>query len=38
MTVHDLAAMPHYHPTLAELWTDPAEELAAQTGGLLAGR
>lgn len=28
MTVHDLAAMPHYHPTLAEIWTYPAEELA----------
>jgi pyruvate/2-oxoglutarate dehydrogenase complex dihydrolipoamide dehydrogenase (E3) component len=27
MTVHDLAAMPHYHPTLAEIWTYPAEEL-----------
>ena len=22
------AAMPHYHPTLAEIWTYPAEELA----------
>jgi hypothetical protein len=22
--------MPHYHPTLAEIWTYPAEELAAQ--------
>jgi pyruvate/2-oxoglutarate dehydrogenase complex dihydrolipoamide dehydrogenase (E3) component len=30
MTVHDLAAMPHYHPTLAEIWTYPAEELADQ--------
>jgi pyruvate/2-oxoglutarate dehydrogenase complex dihydrolipoamide dehydrogenase (E3) component len=30
MTVHALAAMPHYHPTLAEIWTYPAEELAAQ--------
>lgn len=29
MTVHELAAMPHYHPTLAEIWTYPAEELAA---------
>ena len=28
MTVHELAAMPHYHPTLAEIWTYPAEELA----------
>jgi len=30
MTVHELAAMPHYHPTLAEIWTYPAEELAAK--------
>ncbi len=30
MTVHELAACPHYHPTLAEIWTYPAEELAAQ--------
>ena len=29
MTVHALATMPHYHPTLAEIWTYPAEELAA---------
>jgi pyruvate/2-oxoglutarate dehydrogenase complex dihydrolipoamide dehydrogenase (E3) component len=28
LTVHALAAMPHYHPTLAEIWTYPAEELA----------
>ena len=28
MTVHELALMPHYHPTLAEIWTYPAEELA----------
>ena len=28
MTVHELAAMPHYHPTLAEIWTYPAGELA----------
>lgn len=28
MTVHELASMPHYHPTLAEIWTYPAEELA----------
>ena len=27
MTVYELAAMPHYHPTLAEIWTYPAEEL-----------
>jgi pyruvate/2-oxoglutarate dehydrogenase complex dihydrolipoamide dehydrogenase (E3) component len=30
MTVQELAAMPHYHPTLAEIWTYPAEELAAR--------
>jgi pyruvate/2-oxoglutarate dehydrogenase complex dihydrolipoamide dehydrogenase (E3) component len=28
MTVRELAAMPHYHPTLAEIWTYPAEALA----------
>ncbi len=28
MTVHELTAMPHYHPTLAEIWSYPAEELA----------
>jgi len=28
MTVQELAEMPHYHPTLAEIWTYPAEELA----------
>ncbi len=27
MTVKELAVMPHYHPTLAEIWTYPAEEL-----------
>ena len=30
MTVRELAALPHYHPTLAEIWTYPAEELADQ--------
>ena len=29
-TVHDVARMPHYHPTLAEILTYPAEELAEQ--------
>ncbi len=33
MTVGELAAMPHYHPTLAEIWTYPAEELAAAVSG-----
>ena len=28
MTVHELAGMPHYHPTLAEIWSYPAESLA----------
>jgi len=28
MTVQELSTMPHYHPTLAEIWTYPAEELA----------
>jgi pyruvate/2-oxoglutarate dehydrogenase complex dihydrolipoamide dehydrogenase (E3) component len=30
MTVREFAATPHYHPTLAEIWTYPAEELADQ--------
>jgi pyruvate/2-oxoglutarate dehydrogenase complex dihydrolipoamide dehydrogenase (E3) component len=30
MSVHELAVMPHYHPTLAEIWTYPAEELAGK--------
>jgi pyruvate/2-oxoglutarate dehydrogenase complex dihydrolipoamide dehydrogenase (E3) component len=30
MTVHELAALPHYHPTLAEIWTYPAEALAGR--------
>lgn len=30
MTVQELAALPHYHPTLAEIWTYPAEELAGR--------
>jgi pyruvate/2-oxoglutarate dehydrogenase complex dihydrolipoamide dehydrogenase (E3) component len=33
MTVQELAVMPHYHPTLAEIWTYPAEELAGKVGG-----
>ena len=27
-TAATLAAIPHYHPTLSEIWTYPAEELA----------
>jgi pyruvate/2-oxoglutarate dehydrogenase complex dihydrolipoamide dehydrogenase (E3) component len=30
LTVGQLAAMPHYHPTLAEIWTYPASELAGR--------
>jgi pyruvate/2-oxoglutarate dehydrogenase complex dihydrolipoamide dehydrogenase (E3) component len=30
MTVHELASVPHYHPTLAEIWVYPAEELAGR--------
>lgn len=30
MTVQELAAMPHYHPTMAEIWTYPASELAGR--------
>jgi pyruvate/2-oxoglutarate dehydrogenase complex dihydrolipoamide dehydrogenase (E3) component len=30
MTVHEFATIPHYHPTLAEIWTYPAEELAGK--------
>lgn len=30
ITAAELAATPHYHPTLAEIWTYPAEELAGQ--------
>ena len=33
MTVAELACMPHYHPTLAEIWTYPAEELAEKIQG-----
>ncbi len=28
-TAGDLARVPHYHPTLSEIWTYPAEELAS---------
>jgi pyruvate/2-oxoglutarate dehydrogenase complex dihydrolipoamide dehydrogenase (E3) component len=35
MTVHEFTAMPHYHPTLAEIWSYPAEELAEE---ITAGR
>lgn len=32
MTVQELASMPHYHPTLAEIWTYPAESLVQKLG------
>jgi pyruvate/2-oxoglutarate dehydrogenase complex dihydrolipoamide dehydrogenase (E3) component len=32
MTVAELAALPHYHPTLAEIWAYPAGELAEKVG------
>jgi pyruvate/2-oxoglutarate dehydrogenase complex dihydrolipoamide dehydrogenase (E3) component len=31
-TAQDLVAMPHYHPTLSEVWTFPAQQLAAGDG------
>jgi pyruvate/2-oxoglutarate dehydrogenase complex dihydrolipoamide dehydrogenase (E3) component len=34
MTARELAAMPHYHPTLAEIWTYPAGELAERIQSL----
>lgn len=37
MTVHQLASIPHYHPTLAEIWTYPAEELAGRISGQRVG-
>ncbi len=33
MTARELLDTPHYHPTLAEIWTYPAEELSNQTTG-----
>jgi pyruvate/2-oxoglutarate dehydrogenase complex dihydrolipoamide dehydrogenase (E3) component len=33
MTVHELAVLPHYHPTLAEIWTYPAAALADRISG-----
>jgi len=31
-TVAQLAVIPHYHPTLGEIWTYPAEEIAEKVG------
>ena len=33
-TAKDLAEMPHYHPTLSEIWTYPAEEIS----GIIQGK
>jgi len=32
-TAGQLALVPHYHPTLSEIWTYPAEELAEKVTG-----
>jgi len=34
LTVAEFASIPHYHPTLAEIWTYPAEELAERIPGI----
>lgn len=31
-TVQQFMSIPHYHPTLSEIWTYPAEEIAEQIG------
>jgi pyruvate/2-oxoglutarate dehydrogenase complex dihydrolipoamide dehydrogenase (E3) component len=31
-TAAQLAAVPHYHPTLSEIWTYPAEQIAEAVG------
>jgi pyruvate/2-oxoglutarate dehydrogenase complex dihydrolipoamide dehydrogenase (E3) component len=31
-TAATLASIPHYHPTLSEIWTYPAAELAQSMG------
>lgn len=36
-TVHEFMRIPHLHPTLAEIWTYPAEECANQLGMKAAG-
>jgi len=32
-TARDFITIPHYHPTLSEIWTYPAEEIADQVAG-----
>lgn len=34
-TVFDFMKIPHLHPTLAEIWTYPAEEIAAKLGAVV---
>jgi len=36
-TAAQLATVPHYHPTLSEIWTYPAEDLAEAAGSSLTG-
>jgi hypothetical protein len=36
-TVDQFMRIPHLHPTLAEIWTYPAEECAAQLGRRVPG-
>jgi pyruvate/2-oxoglutarate dehydrogenase complex dihydrolipoamide dehydrogenase (E3) component len=31
-TAAQFMTIPHYHPTLSEIWTYPAEEIADQVG------
>jgi pyruvate/2-oxoglutarate dehydrogenase complex dihydrolipoamide dehydrogenase (E3) component len=33
-TVREFAAIPHYHPTLSEIWSYPAEEIAQEAGSI----
>jgi len=37
-TAGQLALIPHYHPTLSEIWTYPAEELAEKAGKVTAAK
>lgn len=35
-TAREFAAIPHYHPTLSEIWTYPAEEIAGEVRGAVS--
>lgn len=37
-SAHDLVQIPHYHPTLSEIWTYPAEELVERAVTAAANR